>query len=89
VILPPERLEPTPEPDLEIEPEAAAAVRLFCQVLTQWRTGPHGYIGLDYNVLLEVMKLNGVKRKKRRALLEEVGIMEAAWLHEFRPTEAS
>lgn len=84
VILPPEALEVPPEEDLEIEPEAVPAVELFCRVLTQWRTGPNGYLGLDYGVLLSIMELDGVKRKKRAALLADVGIMEGTWLHEFR-----
>ena len=84
VILPPEALEVPPEEDLEIEPEAVSAVELFCRVLTQWRTGPNGYLGLDYGVLLSIMELDGVKRKKRAALLADVGIMEGTWLHEFR-----
>ena len=84
MILPPEALEVPEEADLEIEPEAAPAVELFCRVLTQWRTGPNGYIGLDYGVLLSLMELDGVKRKKRAALLADIGIMEGAWLHEFR-----
>ena len=35
-------------------------------------------------VLLSLMDLDGVKRKKRAALLADVGIMEGTWLHEFR-----
>jgi hypothetical protein len=84
VILPPEALEVPEEADLEIEPEAAPAVELFCRVLTQWRTSPNGYLGLDYGVLLSLMDLDGVKRKKRAALLADIGIMEGTWLHEFR-----
>lgn len=83
VILPPEALEVPEEAGLEIEPEAAPAVDLFCRVLTQWRTGPNGYLGLDYGVLLSLMELDGVKRKKRTALLADIGIMEETWLHEF------
>ena len=84
VTLPPEALAVPAEEDLEIEPEAVPAVELFCRVLTQWRTGPNGYLGLDYGVLLSIMELDGVKRKKRAALLADVGIMEGTWLHEFR-----
>ncbi len=83
VILPPEALEVPEEADLEIEPEAVLAVELFCRVRTQWRTGPIGRIGLDYGVLLSLMELDGVKRKKRAALLADVGIMEETWLNEF------
>lgn len=84
VIFPPEALAVPAEEDLEIEPEAVPAVELFCRVLTQWRTGPNGYLGLDYGVLLSLMDLDGVRRKKRAALLADVGIMEGTWLHEFR-----
>lgn len=84
VTLPPEALEVPPETDLEIEPEAVPAVELFCRALTQWRTGPSGWVGLDYVVLLSLMELDGVQKRKRGALLADVGIMESAWLHEFR-----
>lgn len=83
VTLPPEALAVPVEEDLEIEPEAAPAVELFCRVRTQWRTGPIGRIGLDYGVLLSLIDLDGVKRKKRAALLADVGIMEETWLNEF------
>ena len=83
VTLPPEALAVPVEEDMEIEPEAVPAVELFCRVRTQWRTGPSGRIGLDYGVLLSLMDLDGVKRKKRAALLADVGIMEETWLNEF------
>lgn len=83
VTLPPEALAVPEDADLEIEPEAVPAVELFCRVLTQWRTGPTGRIGLDYGVLLSLMELDGVKRKKRAALLADVGIMEETWLNRF------
>lgn len=45
---------------------------LLCQ--TQWRTGPSGFVGLDYSVVFELFTLYDVGDKKK--LLDELQIME-------------
>lgn len=59
----------------ELWPEHDAAVQMFMRCGTQWRSGPNGLIGLDYNVVLSLMELYSVSMKA--ALLEDLQIMEA------------
>lgn len=67
--------EPEPPPVFEVFEDCWAAVDLFCRVLTQWRTGPGGVIGLDYRVVFDLMELYQVT--PRREVLEDVQVMEA------------
>lgn len=39
---------------MSVWPDHVAAVRLFQAMRTQWRTGPAGAVGLDYDVLERV-----------------------------------
>jgi hypothetical protein len=38
-------------PPTEIWPENVAPCNVFADISTQWRMGPNGPVGLDYNVL--------------------------------------
>lgn len=38
-------------PEVELWPENWPAIQLFTQLSTQWRIGPSGPVGLDYNVV--------------------------------------
>ena len=58
--------------------ENMEAVRVFVMCLTQWRAGSSGLVGLDYNVVFEVMALYDIKEK--RDTFERVQIMEMAAL---------
>lgn len=49
---------------------------IFDQVSTQWRVGSHSVIGLDYNVLPQVFRLNGVSRKDQPRLFSDIRVME-------------
>lgn len=49
-------------------------------MLTQWRYGPNGAAGLDYNALPFVMSVRGVKALDREDVFEGVQIMERAAL---------
>ena len=40
----------------EVLPEAWPVVQLFLRVQTQWRTGPGGFVGLDYQAVFSVME---------------------------------
>lgn len=44
---------------------------------TQWRTGACGATGLDYGVLMNVMRLSGIPAKERTAIFQDLRVMEA------------
>lgn len=77
--LPAEMFEPE---DYEVEPECWEAVCLFSRLMTQWRTGPAGIVGLDYGAARWLFSLYSVKNP--RQLLEDLQIMEAEWLEMYR-----
>lgn len=65
-----------PQPDLfEIEPEAWPAVQAFLRVQTQWRTGPNGLIGLDYQALAWTFTLWSVQDPA--AMLADIQVIES------------
>ena len=81
-------LEQRAEPaDVPVWPENWSAVQTFDRCLTQWRAGPSGVIGLDYAVVLEVMRLYDVP--KPAETLEKIRIMEAEALPLLRPKRES
>lgn len=43
---------------------------------TQWRVGPGGAVGLDYNVLPTVFKLLRIRTAQQGALFEDLRILE-------------
>jgi hypothetical protein len=62
-------------------PENVEAVRLFCDVATQWRVAAGFgvvYLGLDYAAVEAAMRMRGVKRRERSELFEKVRVMELA-----------
>lgn len=66
---------PEHEPDTYLVwPENHAAVEVFMDCQTQWRTTGAGVIGLDYSVVLAVANLR--KDPDPLALLRDVQIME-------------
>ena len=68
-----------PEPEqsehYEVEPEAWPALQLFLTVQTQWRSGPSGLLGLDYNAVRWVMELQSVAEPL--AVLDDLQVIEA------------
>lgn len=68
-----------PEPDehehYEVEPDAWPALQLFLMVQTQWRSGPSGLLGLDYNAVRWVMELQGITEPL--ATLDDLQVIEA------------
>jgi len=62
-------------------PENWQAVAMFLRLLTQWRTGPRGPIGLDYRAAEWLFSLYEVTSP--RELLEDLQIMEDAYLMEL------
>ena len=68
-----------PEPEqaehYEVEPDAWPALQLFPMVQTQWRSGPSGLLGLDYNAVRWVMELQGITEPL--ATLDDLQVIEA------------
>ena len=62
------------ERNYEVWKEHENVVLTFLRVQTQWRTGPNGYIALDYGVVFQVCKL--YKTKDMKTLFEDLQIME-------------
>ncbi|MDE4918155.1 MULTISPECIES: DUF1799 domain-containing protein [Cupriavidus] len=69
-----------PRPEVDLWPETVMAFDVFCRMVTQWRMGMAGPIGLDYSVLPFVMRMACVPRKQRKGVFEQVRIMEDAAL---------
>lgn len=66
-----------------VYPDNVAAVMAFSDMGTQWRTGPRGFIGLDYNVLPFVFDTRQVSSDKRAEIFDCLQIMERAALEYF------
>lgn len=69
----------------EVEPDAWPVVQLFVRCQTQWRSGPSGLIGLDYNALRWAFSLYAVK--DQRTMLEDLQIMEGEILAKLAERE--
>ena len=61
-------------------PDNLEAVNLFVTVGTQWRVGPNGPYGLDYNVLHHKLDRMGLTPERYAELEEEIRILEGAAL---------
>lgn len=62
--------------DFEVLEENWQVLQLFLLCQTQWRTTASGVIGLDYNVVISMMKLYKIKNKSM--MLEDLQHMEIA-----------
>lgn len=70
------------EPEaIELWPEHAEPLRLFVAMLTQWRTGLAGPVGLDYAVLPWVASQIGIGARKLSTLFADLQAMERAALN--------
>ena len=58
----------------EVEPEAWPAVKLFLRCQTQWRMGPNGAVGLDYNALAWLVTIE--KDIDAAAMLDDIQVIE-------------
>ncbi|HBV3963010.1 TPA: DUF1799 domain-containing protein [Klebsiella pneumoniae] len=63
-------------PEVELSAEIVDSFYFYQRIDTQWRTGPGGLIGLDYNVIPVMADLYGVKFD--RLLMDDLAIMEGA-----------
>lgn len=59
------------------------AVELFQQMSSQWRVGFGGAVGLDYGVLFKLMDLQDIEKPRKRELLAQIQVCEAAALEIF------
>ncbi len=63
-----------------ILPENVEAVAWFLKMQTQWRPGMNGPTGLDYGVFIQCAKDEGVKRRDRVWILEDLRLLEREFL---------
>lgn len=70
--------------EFAILPENVKALEWFLRMQTQWRTGFNGATGLDYGVFLMWSKDEGLKRKMRIDLLDDLRLMEWEFLAEIQ-----
>ncbi len=71
---------------VDVWPENWEAVQVFEALLSQWRMGFNGPIGLDYAAIPVVLRLRGVARKVWRQIFDDIRIMERAALDSMRET---
>jgi len=67
-------------------PENVEAVAWFLKIKTQWRMGMNGPTGLDYGVFIQCAKDEGVRRRDRVWLLEDLRLLEGEFLGAARQT---
>lgn len=69
---------------IEVWPENWPVWCLFDRRMrTQWRAGPGGAIGLDYNVLFQLLDWMGLSASERLEMLDDIGVLEDAALAEI------
>lgn len=68
-----------PEEDaVDVWPDAADPLRLFCALMTQWRMGPSGPTGLDYAVVpMVATEIVGIRKRKLQDLWPLLQVMES------------
>ena len=82
---------PLPEPDepetFGVLPDNVEVLSWFFRMQTQWRVGMNGPIGMDYGLFLMWSKDEGVRRRDRTWMLEDLRLMEREYLDAMRPVE--
>lgn len=66
-----------------VYPDNAQSVRVFIDVINQWRVGARGATGLDFNVLPFVMDVRKVREEDRERVFDDITIMEREALRIF------
>jgi hypothetical protein len=69
-------------------PENWAAVATFKTLVTQWRVGAGGPIGIDYGVVPFALRMAGVARSEWPEAFDGIQVMEDAALEFMRAQEA-
>jgi hypothetical protein len=72
------------EMSAEVWPCQVAATNLFVSLGTQWRCGPSGPYGLDYNVLYQKMDRMNLSPAAYEEMEEDIRAMEQGALDEMR-----
>lgn len=62
---------------------------MFIALSTQWRTGPGGPIGLDYNVLFSLAKHRKIEGEAFEQMLADIQVLERAAMATMRAAQAS
>lgn len=57
-------------------PDNLDAINTFVCLLTQWRTGMNGAVGLDYSVIPTVLNLNSIPTEKWPELFADLRVLE-------------
>lgn len=65
-------------------PDNAAAVSVFVSMSTQWRVGPGGAYGLDYNVMPYIIGIRDIPAADAAEVFDAVRVMESAALDQIR-----
>jgi hypothetical protein len=79
------RASAVPNRDAEIWPDQQIPVLLFCSLLTQWRMGASGPVGLDYSVLPTVESRLGITPEQADQAFADLQVLEdeaLVWLAE-------
>lgn len=63
-----------------ILPENCQALAWFIKLETQWRVGMNGPVGLDYGAFIDCARDEGVKRRDRVWILEDLRLIEREYL---------
>ena len=59
-------------------------VTVFASMLTQWRVGVAGMVGLDYGALPTVFRMRGIARRDWPEMFDAIRVMEDAAMKEMR-----
>jgi hypothetical protein len=78
--LPEDLTEECKQEDEGVYPDNWQSVNLFLDMMTQWRVGMGGVIGLDYNALPVIWNARRIKTAERGDLLDDLKMMERAAL---------
>lgn len=70
-------------PTVELWPELVPAVTIFQAMRTQWRVGPGGATGLDFNVLPVVEQRLGITARQSRDAFRHLLVMQDEALRWF------
>lgn len=70
--------------DCLIFPDVWPSVGLFRDMNTQWRVGPGGVVGLDYQALDAVMKFRGITDDEISQRFDDIQVMELAAIEVIR-----
>lgn len=70
------RVDDYPEPQVDLWPENWPSIELFNQLSTQWRTGPGGAVGLDYNVFFHELDRRALSPHEYDEMMAAIRLIE-------------